>query len=232
LHAEQAGALAVDVYGDGRVIEGLRDLDVAQVGDGFHLRDDAVGVFFAHGERGAADRDLDGRGGAEAHDARDDVLRFEGETQIGKLAREDGAEFFLEGFDAQAGAGLELHGEPTFLGAAVPEVDEVHGEAGVVHADHADGDLDFVGAAGFAADDLRALSWRAFGEVDARAAGGADAQGELAVVGLGEDFGAEAAADRPDEAAADGEVDEGERPAGGDEAAGDAGVGVLQFRPK
>ena len=92
---------------------------------------------------------------------------------------------------------LELHGKVRFLGAAVPEMDEVHRIIRRVHADEAHRERD-VFRAGFALDEFKCFQRDLLGELDLRAAVGAQAQRELARVHRRENFRAEPLPEHPD----------------------------------
>ena len=213
---EEAGAFAVDLDVDGGEIERLGDVDVAEIRKCAEFGGDFFGKLAARGERRPADGDLDGGGRAEAHDARDEITRLEGDADSGELGGEGGAEFFFEGFDLHARAGLELHGEPALLGAGVEKVDEIDGIIGGVNADEADGDGD-VGGAGFAVDGVEDLFRDGFGFFDLGAGGTAETDGELAGIDGGENLEPELRAENGDEAEGGGEVEREDEPAGGDE---------------
>ena len=82
-HAAQAGSLAVERDLDGRVVERLLDLDVAERLDPVELLAELVHVGARVGQVAAADDDLDRRGGAQAHRLGDQVARLEGEDHVG-----------------------------------------------------------------------------------------------------------------------------------------------------
>ena len=78
----QARLLAVDVDLDGRVVELLLELDVAEEGDPPHLPGDLLRVPPDQAEIGADDPDRDRRRRAEAHDVGHDIARLETEGRL------------------------------------------------------------------------------------------------------------------------------------------------------
>ena len=82
-HAAQAGPLAVERDLDGRVVERLLDLHVAERLDPVELLAELVHVGAGVGHVAPADDHLDRRGGTQAHRLGDQVARLEGEDQVG-----------------------------------------------------------------------------------------------------------------------------------------------------
>ena len=85
-HAAEAGPLAVEGDLDGRVVERLLDLHVAQRVDPVELLAELVHVGARVGQVAPADDDLDRRGRTQAHRLGDQVARLEGEDQVAERA--------------------------------------------------------------------------------------------------------------------------------------------------
>ena len=190
VHAEQARALAIDLDFHRREFRFLSDLHIAQLGHLAHFCENFFGMGFRHSKVRAADGDLDGRGRAEGHHARGDVGRLEGQAQLRHFLLQHRAQFFLQREYIHARVRLQLHRQPAFLGAAVPEVDEVHGVVRGMHADKADGELDLI-LADLAFDQRKHRLGMLLGFFHAGSCRGAETQGELIGIGARENFRAE-----------------------------------------
>ncbi len=84
--AELAGALAIDVDVERRIVVLLRELQIAQEAELGQLRLHFLRVGVIVLQADSLHRDFDGRRRAEAHHLGDDIARFEGDVRAGQFA--------------------------------------------------------------------------------------------------------------------------------------------------
>src|SRR5439155_22683400 len=136
-----AGAFAIYRHVHGWIIECLAELHVAQRGNVlepvfYFLCELAIGR-----QVRAADRHFNGRGRAKTHHSTHDVTRLKREAYVRHIGSELFTQAFLERFDSDRRAGLQLHLNHAFLRTAVPEVNQVDGITRRVNADEAQSDF-------------------------------------------------------------------------------------------
>ena len=162
------GPLAVERHLDGRVVERLLDLDVAERLDPVELLAELVHEGAGVGQVPPADDDLDRRGRAQAHRLGDQVARLEREDQVARarwsacsgvepepqellaiprahLLGQDLAQPLLKLEDIDSAPFAEADAEQAVVGPAAPEIGHVDRELRRVAAGVAHRDVDVVG---------------------------------------------------------------------------------------
>ena len=223
LDAAEPRLLAIDVDLDGRVVELLLELDVAEEGDALHVGGDLLRVLPHHLQVGADDPDRDRRRRAEAHDLGHDVARLEAEGRhLGLPLRlrlgqspllqplgqprdhplgQDLAQPLAELVELDAAVLAERDAQLAVVGPAHEQHHVVDAEVRGDLADVAHRDRDVLGLR-LALDLLEALDRHLPGQLEVRAGRRPEPEHEFARIDLRKQLGADLQAQHPEDQAA------------------------------
>src|SRR5262249_51698035 len=118
------------------------------------------------------------------------VVRLKGNSHVRQFRCEHSSEALAERADSEWRIRLELHRKPTFLGAAIPKVNEIDGIIRGMNADQAHRQRDIV-RADFAFDKVKDLESDLFRVLDFCPGRGAQANGQLTGIDIWKNFNSE-----------------------------------------